>query len=576
MIDVLLVLLIIFMAIAPTRSSGLDAAVPRNSTESAQSERDNPVVLEIASDGSYSLNSQAVAKHTLRERLIEVFARRGVRVLFVKAAAGLEFGVVADAIDVAHGVNVDRIALMPRLRVGHPPRLTSPEQNQPKQKTRHHVHRISRTIAPTFSTTSPPHPPHPPNRHALLQPGEHPSMSSTANVIQIEANRRNSQQSTGPRSDAGKQKSSLNALRHGLTARVVVLPTEDLAAYQRFSAEFLAALAPETFVERQYAQTIIDTQWRLNRVRGLEDGMLALGHYGPEGQPDEAMNRSGLIPETCGDEEQHPEIHAALTAAAAYREHSRAFLNLSMHEQRLYRVLRDATKTLEDLKARRTAARQADLDAAVALHNMNKMLGEPNSTTNVTAANGFVFTPEQIQIESRRHRNLFESKIAEECHYDRKRFRQQIFANSSSRASRLCVTLQSHGSGQRKGRVPLIWSGRLTLSAAEINPRLCRTSLAFSGSRSAWNAPASHNSGQSMNSQSPWQATSRAPGNACLSWRTASSQEHPEPNASRWKSTVWGERRPRAGRRPPAPPSQTLPRPPVKPAGPGGPIPASR
>jgi hypothetical protein len=81
----------------------------------------------------------------------------------------------------------------------------------------------------------------------------------------------------------------------------------------------------------------------------------------------------------------------------------------------------------------------------------------------------------------------------------------------------------------------------LTLRAAEINPRLCRTSLAFSGSLIAWNAPASHNSGQSMNSPSPWQATSRAPGNACLSCLTASSQEHPDPKASRWKSTVCAE-----------------------------------
>jgi hypothetical protein len=86
------------------------------------------------------------------------------------------------------------------------------------------------------------------------------SMSSALNAIQIEANRRNAQQSTGPRSDLGKQKFSLNALRHGLTARVVVLPTEDFTAYQRFSAEFLADLAPETFAERQCAQTIIDTQ----------------------------------------------------------------------------------------------------------------------------------------------------------------------------------------------------------------------------------------------------------------------------------------------------------------------------
>jgi hypothetical protein len=231
-------------------------------------------------------------------------------------------------------------------------------------------------------------------------------MSSALNVVRIEANRRNAQQSTGPRTEIGKKTSSLNALRHGLTLRIVVLPTEDLAAYQRFSAEFLVDLAPETFAERQFAQTIIDTQWRLNRVRALEDGMLALGHYGPERQIDAG----------------HPEIHAALTAAAVFREHSQAFVNLSMHEQRLYRILKDASKSLEDLKARRIAARQADLDAAVAPHNLNKMQGLPHEP----ATAGFVFKPEEIEVECRRHRRLQEVKLAQACNYDREKFRQHL------------------------------------------------------------------------------------------------------------------------------------------------------
>jgi len=218
-------------------------------------------------------------------------------------------------------------------------------------------------------------------------------MSSALNVVQIEANRRNAQQSTGPRTEAGKKTSSLNALRHGLTSRIVVLPTEDLAAYQTFSAEFLVDLAPETFAERQYAQTIIDTQWRLNRVRALEDGMLALGHYGPESEIDAG----------------HPEIHAALTAAAVFRNHSQAFVNLSMHEQRLYRILTAASKSIEDLKTRRIAARQAALDAAVALHNLNKMQGTPSEPP----AAGFVFKPEEIEAQSRRQ----EAKIAHDCNY---------------------------------------------------------------------------------------------------------------------------------------------------------------
>jgi biopolymer transport protein TolR len=114
MIDVLLVLLIIFMAISPVRSSGLDAAIPRSSTDRPNAAPENPVVLEIAGDGSYRLNSDPVAGALLHDRLAAVFARRGERVLFVKAAPGLEFAVVAAAIDTAHGVNVDRVALTPR------------------------------------------------------------------------------------------------------------------------------------------------------------------------------------------------------------------------------------------------------------------------------------------------------------------------------------------------------------------------------------------------------------------------------------------------------------------------------
>jgi hypothetical protein len=233
-------------------------------------------------------------------------------------------------------------------------------------------------------------------------------MSSTLNVVQMEANRRNAQQSTGPRTEAGKKISSLNALRHGLTSRVVVLPSEDLDAYQKFSTDYLASLAPETFPETQCAQTIIDTQWRLNRVRSIEEGMLALGHQTPAGDLDWG----------------HPQIHAAMTASAVFLENSQAFVNLSMHEQRLYRILTAATKSLEEMKTKRKAARQAALDDAVAQHNLNKMLGLPPEPPTA----GFVFKPEEIAIECHRHRRLLEAKIAHDCGYDRKKFRQTLAA----------------------------------------------------------------------------------------------------------------------------------------------------
>src|SRR3984957_5093584 len=231
-------------------------------------------------------------------------------------------------------------------------------------------------------------------------------MSSSLNLVQIESNRRNALLSTGPRTDIGKHRSSLNALRHGLTARIVVLPTEDLLAYQVFSADFFASLAPETFAEKQCAQTIVDTQWRLNRVRTLEEGMFGLGHFSKEGEIDPG----------------HPQIHAALTSAGVYKEHSQAFVNLSIQEQRLYRMLKDASKTLEEMKTKRIAARQADLDTAVAIRNLNKMQGGPPQPMPA----GFVFTSEEIDTECRRQRLLREAKIAQDCNYDRKKFRDLV------------------------------------------------------------------------------------------------------------------------------------------------------
>jgi hypothetical protein len=54
----------------------------------------------------------------------------------------------------------------------------------------------------------------------------------------------------------------MNALRHGFTARVVVLPTEDMDAYQAFSKEIVDSLDAQAPVERQFAQTVADNQWR--------------------------------------------------------------------------------------------------------------------------------------------------------------------------------------------------------------------------------------------------------------------------------------------------------------------------
>jgi hypothetical protein len=199
----------------------------------------------------------------------------------------------------------------------------------------------------------------------------------------------NPSKSTGPRTPGGKERSSHNALRHGLTGRIVVLPSEDLSVYQAFCKELMADLAPETPVERQYAQTFCDTQWRLNRARSIEDSMLALGHF-------EGATIPGI---------EQPEIQAALTAAKVFRQDSKSFMNLTLYEQRLQRTQKEALRQLQELQAKRIAARQTaalkETEAeAVALRNLHKMKGEPF----VAEARQFVFSPAEIEREADRQR----------------------------------------------------------------------------------------------------------------------------------------------------------------------------
>ncbi|MBV9443436.1 MAG: hypothetical protein JO217_12145, partial [Acidobacteriaceae bacterium] len=94
---------------------------------------------------------------------------------------------------------------------------------------------------------------------------------------QLNANRANAKLSTGLRTPEGKSNSSLNAVKTGLTGRTVLLPSDDLAAYQAHVDRFIVAHQPATDHERALVQSIADTEWRLLRIPTLEAGIYALG-----------------------------------------------------------------------------------------------------------------------------------------------------------------------------------------------------------------------------------------------------------------------------------------------------------
>ncbi len=103
-------------------------------------------------------------------------------------------------------------------------------------------------------------------------------MTSTA---QLEANRHNAQYSTGPRTGAGKSRSSHNAVKHGFTGRLLVGLqygpfADDAGELQEFIQAVLAELAPVTAQERAEALNIVGLYVRRSRLVELE--AMALAH----------------------------------------------------------------------------------------------------------------------------------------------------------------------------------------------------------------------------------------------------------------------------------------------------------
>src|SRR5258706_8542310 len=88
----------------------------------------------------------------------------------------------------------------------------------------------------------------------------------------IKPNRRNAQRSTGPKTPSGKQRSSQNAVRHGLTAETVIGPLEDPADYRAFEQAVTTAYDAETAVERELVLRLSSLLWPLTRAASVETG----------------------------------------------------------------------------------------------------------------------------------------------------------------------------------------------------------------------------------------------------------------------------------------------------------------
>ena len=110
LIDILLVLLVIFMIIR-ANSVGEEALVPQPSTE-APAPQPDVVVVQVLADGTLRINQEPVAFDKLGPRIEEIFKLRATRVAFIRGDKPVEFGVVAEVIDVMHAAGIAPVGLL--------------------------------------------------------------------------------------------------------------------------------------------------------------------------------------------------------------------------------------------------------------------------------------------------------------------------------------------------------------------------------------------------------------------------------------------------------------------------------
>jgi hypothetical protein len=182
--------------------------------------------------------------------------------------------------------------------------------------------------------------------------------------LQLEANRHNAQNSTGPKTAEGKDHSRQNARTHGITGKIAF-------ADRHFIQELSDALNPQTVLERQYAESIAEDHWRIKRIRAVE-----------------------------------AEIFAKGDPAEIFLEHAKELSLLTLYEQRINRNIQRNLAQLKALQTERKAEHDRQMEQAQLLSQLSIIKGLPYNP----AQDGFVFSNAEINFQIDRNTRLKEAR----------------------------------------------------------------------------------------------------------------------------------------------------------------------
>ncbi len=188
----------------------------------------------------------------------------------------------------------------------------------------------------------------------------------------------------GPKTPEAKAKTCLNAYRHGLTGKTLLIAEEDRERYTLFFNNFLASLAPIGEEETFLAGQAINQAWRLQTIPAHCQNIVMLGHF----DGTQKLFHS-----------DHPEIQAAVIEAASVANRAETLERLSLYEQRIQKSFERFMAQLKQAQADREAKHLAELEEARILYEFSKTRDLPWQPSD----DGFVFSLEAIERYTYRH-----------------------------------------------------------------------------------------------------------------------------------------------------------------------------